>query len=152
MNRKPFERVEEDCCQVIPLSECTDDVGYGREDLEITRDQWERVSNGEVLTFGVMGEYSAYLRLKPEEVKSPWRPIETAPKDDTEILILFDSATVPIVRLCWWSEARDLYVGDIVSEEVGWWSYQNSVTQEMIDTEILKPTHWMPLPEPPKES
>lgn len=75
-----------------------------------------------------------------------WQPIETAPKDETEILILFDSATVPVVRLCWWRDGNDIVTETFRPDEVGWWSYQNSVSQDQIDW--MKPVAWMPMPSP----
>jgi hypothetical protein len=74
-----------------------------------------------------------------------WLPMETAPKDDTEILILFDSATVDIVRLCWWNDGLGCDF-DPDPESRGWWSYAHSVTQEMIDTDLMQPLGWMPFP------
>jgi hypothetical protein len=64
-----------------------------------------------------------------------WQPIETAPKDGTEVLI-FDA------------NAKKGYVGDTPnvaywddSREAGWWgSYETEQTRPHT------PTHWMPLP------
>jgi len=55
-----------------------------------------------------------------------WQPIETAPKDDTDVLVLCDGE---IVIGC--------FAGGM------WWLEQT--TYEKRD-----PTHWMPLPELPK--
>ncbi len=56
-----------------------------------------------------------------------WQPIETAPRDNRDVLI---------------------FNGDYVS--IGWfnkgfkqWCYQDTYQQ------IIRPTHWMPLPKPP---
>ena len=65
-----------------------------------------------------------------------WRPIETAPKDETYIL---------------------LYCGDDF-QAVGYWSTSIWVTKGgawiydecRSDTVELEPTHWQPLPPPPK--
>ena len=79
-----------------------------------------------------------------------WRPMETAPKDDTEIIILFDSATVDIVRLCWWNDGIGCdFEPD--PEARGWWSYIHSVTQELIDTDLMHPVGWMPHPDSPND-
>ena len=56
-----------------------------------------------------------------------WMPIETAPKDDAEILVWDDG----FVWIAHW-EARD-----------GFWSLLG-------DGITVDPTHWMLLPEPPK--
>ena len=60
-----------------------------------------------------------------------WQPIETAPKDGSSIL-LTDSSDGSI-KECRWDYC--LGWGDPVYSE---WSFGG------------KPTHWMPLPEPPK--
>jgi hypothetical protein len=66
---------------------------------------------------------------------SGWQPIETAPRDGTNILIVNASGradwghNVPRVA-CW--------------QKDGWWGYH--------ETEQITPhraTHWMPLPSPP---
>ena len=66
-----------------------------------------------------------------------WQPIETAPKDGAEVLLAFGygyDAPPPIT--CYWnSEREDWLLGNSLSVPV-------SVP--------AKPTHWMPLPEPPK--
>ena len=82
-----------------------------------------------------------------------WQPIETAPKDGTEILVYKDMATVPVIHIAWYRnkeewEASGQYCGgwDTLEEWEGWWSYtEGSVSQSKIE-----PTHWMPLMELPK--
>jgi hypothetical protein len=74
-----------------------------------------------------------------------WRAMKTAPKDDTEIIILFDAASVDVVRLCWWNDGVGCdFEPDPASR--GWWSYRNSLTQEPIDLDLMTPTGWMPHP------
>lgn len=71
--------------------------------------------------------------MKGKEVM--WQPIETAPKDGTDILVMASYSMAPAVVYwkngnvwdCWCLSAVMLRVGDEV-----------------------KLTHWMPLPEPPK--
>jgi len=70
-----------------------------------------------------------------EELGGGWQPIETAPKDGTEIIV-------------WWPEIGHPYItkwtrfinGNLYRD--GWhcgiW-------------EVERPTHWMPSPKPPKE-
>lgn len=81
-----------------------------------------------------------------------WQPIESAPKDGTEILLGKDIASVWIVRNGRWVNWRDWCPAPTEpGEQVdGWWCYRNSVAQEMLEG-IYEPTHWMPLPEPPSE-
>lgn len=77
-----------------------------------------------------------------------WRPIDTAPKDGTDILVLLDVASVAVVHIAWWREPEDLMDG--TEEDRGWWSYTlGSVTQEKLEG-YREPKWWMPLPEPPK--
>lgn len=65
---------------------------------------------------------------------SEWQPIETAPKDGEDFLALFlfddGSFRYDVSR---WCDARELFTAGRPFEE---------------DTQ---PTHWMPLPEPPKD-
>ena len=80
-----------------------------------------------------------------------WQPIETAPKDGTRVLLFGGEQEV-------WKSQRDSKAGPMV---VGWadgteygeqaWRFctYDSGFYGRLDTQ---PTHWMPLPEPPKES
>lgn len=63
---------------------------------------------------------------------SAWQPIETAPKDgDTEVLIYGALGTI---KVAWYSGGE-------------WkWEYDNDMTY---GSTVYRPTHWMPLPEPP---
>ena len=58
-----------------------------------------------------------------------WKPIETAPKDETEV-IGYHSGMVSII---WFTD--------------GEWCWQDNYLSL-----LGEPTHWMPLPKPPKES
>lgn len=78
-----------------------------------------------------------------------WQPIDTAPKDGTDIIVGFDAATVWVAHIAWWRREEDH--PDFVLEDVGWWSYvRGSVSQEKLDGH-REPTHWIPLPEVPHE-
>ena len=80
---------------------------------------------------------------------SAWRPIETAPKDGASILLHFqwDESTWPwtccdvnTVVASWWDDESD------DDGEGAWICYMNLPS----DPECpFKPTHWMPLPDPP---
>lgn len=80
---------------------------------------------------------------------SEWQPIETAPRDGTEVLVGKDIATVWIVRNARWVNAND-WVPPENDEVDGWWAYRNSVTQELLEG-IFEPTHWIPMPQPPAD-
>ena len=63
-----------------------------------------------------------------------WLPIESAPKDGTDILLWFGHS-VGWISLCKWYQKKNR----------GWcWvcSYDHKA-------HLWEPTHWMPLPEPP---
>jgi hypothetical protein len=67
-----------------------------------------------------------------------WQPIDTAPKDGTKILV-FDGVDMTTVRWMdgrseWWPGEWQLVCAGMNAEEC----------------EFYKPTHWMPLPEPPQ--
>ena len=84
-----------------------------------------------------------------------WKPIETAPLDGTSVLLY-----VPGVNS--WNrheEAVDIVVGLFETKRYapqGWVSDIGDVDQGYESTgayfvrEILSPTHWQPLPEPPQ--
>jgi len=59
---------------------------------------------------------------------SEWQPIETAPKDGQNVLV-YNKYGIQIG--CW----------SVVQPE---WCYQDTYLP------MRQPTHWMPLPEPPK--
>lgn len=66
-----------------------------------------------------------------------WRPIETAPKDEGRQILTFRAGKNsvhwmgPWYQTSFWSDQHQLWVG---------WPRDE------------KPTHWMPLPEPPPET
>jgi len=78
-------------------------------------------------------EVSNYLGVMPDSLRqyNGWQPIETAPKDGTFILVAVPGEVAIHIMLVWWLD--------------GW-------CLDMTNTPIVgNPTHWMPLPEPPKE-
>lgn len=93
---------------------------------------------------------TAAPKMKDEPCRlEGWRPIASAPKDESKILILFDSASVAVVRLCWWNDGSwQQNGGDPDPEAIGWWSYKHSVTQEQMEN-YLTPVAWMPMPDCP---
>ncbi len=106
------------------------------------------VSAEVVACAGIMGmanwleDVAALLRAEP--VGEPWRPIETAPKDGTSVLIAggtynYDASADPRdypfegVKIAWWD--RSAWNGGNGSEYDGEYWHE--------------PTVWMPLPAPP---
>ena len=73
------------------------------------------------------------LEWKPKDtVPTKWQPIETAPKDNTDIL--------------GWSKDTDIV------QQVYWHIHHKMWVVAFFEdcTPSAPPTHWMPLPEPPK--
>ena len=76
---------------------------------------------------------------------SEWQPIETAPRDGTPVL-LWDL----------WSPWKELPCNVVVArwfinEKFTYWQLVDSATaDEYPGNNAIDPTHWMPLPEPPK--
>ena len=60
-----------------------------------------------------------------------WKPIETAPKDGTH-------------TLGFWKPIGGLWYGDDYGV-----TYFDSGVWWVEDGEVVEPTHWMPLPDPP---
>jgi len=73
-----------------------------------------------------------------------WQPIETAPKDGTDIIVMYIDIDTQCVRTAFWLD----YEYD--PSQDGWWTYDCSEVGGALMTRIYAPTHWMPLPEPPK--
>jgi hypothetical protein len=77
-----------------------------------------------------------------------WQPIETAPKDGTRVLLLNESGEIEVAgyvedfyeRSEFVRKAKDGDVYRTVLVDCGYWQTEVAVC----------PTHWMPLPEPPK--
>lgn len=82
-----------------------------------------------------------------------WRPIETAPKDGTAIL-LFEPVEASVLAKGYKYGPRR---GDMLCMGVGFWcqpDYKADYWADYYDCGLLmsEPTHWMPLPEPPTSS
>lgn len=96
-----------------------------------------------------------------ERQTTDWRPIETAPKDGTALLLwcpdLRDWGRPPGAPKCvvgsWgrdpdgWSKDPEGWFSDVASS---WFDHGNGDGAcAGSDLDELEPTHWMPLPEPP---
>jgi len=90
--------------------------------------------------FGLRGPNTFYedlrLLLSRTDEAEAWRPISEAPKDGTWFIALQDGETYP----CEWRED----VPDEGPYYEGWWDHFNSSYEG--------PTHFRPLPPPPKVS
>ena len=69
-----------------------------------------------------------------------WQPIETAPKDGTNILIYGNWTTDMKGAM---NEEKEILIAHWVYDE---WFVEGS---EMYAPTVTNATHWMPLPEPP---
>lgn len=72
---------------------------------------------------------------------SEWKPIETAPKDGTRVLIVSDDQ----VFIGYWSESAKF--GDEI-EKPGWQIHESEM-DEWYAVAVDDATHWTPIPEPP---
>ena len=70
-----------------------------------------------------------------------WQPIETAPKDGTEVLLFYPEYTQP-VKTGRWEHVRHFANGKLKWESRKWTSDFDEVT----------PSYWMPLPPPPEDA
>lgn len=79
-------------------------------------------------------------RLRSASRQEGWQPIETAPKDGTEVLLWLRAPWSRVEQLCW-------------REEIGGWLVKGIDPK---DAEgmcgALVPTHWMRLPAAPNQS
>lgn len=74
---------------------------------------------------------------------SEWQPIETAPKDETEILVYGEETRT----IAGWGMIYSPY-GD--ARRKGW-RCEATPDIEGHASDGIEPTHWMPLPAPPRE-
>ena len=74
------------------------------------------------------------------EPLTEWQPIETAPKNGTDILGMYMHIETQIVHNIFWLD--DKYE----PEENGWWTYEYSEVSRMKLEGWMLPTHWIPLP------
>jgi hypothetical protein len=75
-----------------------------------------------------------------------WQPIETAPKDGTEVLLF--------IPVNWGETFQEVpRIGNGNHVEAAWYNPTRRLWLNRLDQWIKEqtPTHWMPLPEPPKE-
>lgn len=74
-----------------------------------------------------------------------WQPIETAPRDGTSILLW--TASGPVIG--WWETGREF----LNSPHFNDWSkgmLGEGTGHDMGFDRVYAPTHWLPLPAPPK--
>ena len=71
-----------------------------------------------------------------------WESIETAPKDGTDILLMYVHIDTQVVHSGFWLGASD--TDD--ESDIGWWSYEHSEVSRIKLDDWMTPTYWLPLP------
>ena len=61
--------------------------------------------------------------------------------EDDMVLLLFNSASVPVVKLCWWNDDED------DGWSIGWYSSKHSVTTEKVGEYLGEPIGWCDTPD-----
>lgn len=90
-------------------------------------------------------EYAAMLAAAPPH-PSAWQPIESAPRDGRKLRVRYADGTEED-GVFWQQEGRCCMLGSRAG------SYPPGWTSTAIGClPVDDPTHWMPLPEPPKEA
>jgi len=107
---------------------------------------------GEDIPSEIMSEVLATSPLAGQPQPAPttgWRPIAEAPRDGTQVLVcnpfdveghISDAYSISCHVAAWWAEEND--------GRGAWIIYNNQVCEAELH---YTPTHWMPLPAPPKE-
>jgi len=77
-----------------------------------------------------------------------WKQITDEVLNDEARLVRVVVASVSIVREASWDDGeRYMDAGfDSIDEARGWWSYENSVSQQKLEG-IFEPTHWAEMPD-----
>ncbi len=76
-----------------------------------------------------------------------WQPIDTAPKDGTDVIVMYMNIDTQIVHNAFFASELEGWP----TTDVGWWSYEHSEVSRIKLDDWMTPTHWMLLPEAPKE-
>ncbi len=81
-----------------------------------------------------------------------WQPIETAPTDGTEVLVWRQDCGILLARFMCAAEFLTDDELEKMDEDDAWqddWFCADFVSGSRLEGDEV-PTHWMPLPEPPK--
>ncbi len=77
----------------------------------------------------------------PQEPAAPgWLPISQAPKDGTDVIVMYMHIDTQIVHNAFWLDHGAM---------PGWWSYDKSEVGRILLDDWMTPTHYMPLPPEP---
>ena len=115
------------------------------EELQLENESLKQVARFEtdVAQQAIADFEEAKGKIEELEKASQWRPIETAPKDGEEILVMYMHIDTQIVHNGFWLEdPQD-------PDSTGWWTYLRSEgAREKLEGWRM-PTHWIPLPKLP---
>jgi hypothetical protein len=76
------------------------------------------------------------MKATADTQTATWQPIETAPKDGERIML---------------ADVSDGYVSSGFYDQ-SVWNHGWVTACDRSDADTIDPTHWMPLPEPPKDA
>lgn len=79
---------------------------------------------------------------------SEWQPIETAPKDGTDVIVMYMHCETQCVFNAFYASEEHHWE----KRDVGWWSYEHSEVSRIRLDGFMTPTYWMPLPPVPKDA
>ena len=82
------------------------------------------------------------IRPKRTLTVPAWEPIETAPKDGTDVLVMYVHIDTQIVHNGFWIGSDET----CDEADIGWWSYEHSEVSRIKLDSWMTPTHWLPLP------
>lgn len=93
--------------------------------------------------------------MTPTPTPPGWQPIETAPRDGTEIIggiFRADSTRFGDVTRCWWQPEFDAFIS-CCREMVmaAGYTFKDGTTRQLHSPAIEPVTHWRELPPPPPE-
>lgn len=87
------------------------------------------------------GQWVSFYASPPSR-EPQWQPIATAPKDGTDVLVMYMHIETQVVH-------NAFYNHDDPDDDPAWWSYDKSEVSRVRLEGFMTPTHWMPLPPPP---
>lgn len=138
-NEQPYFTVKVTRCGECPHLSDEFDV-CGKEPVS-----WRREDRYHENTKGITPSCPMWAQRVQEEKVSGWQPISTAPKDGTHILSHKpDSDTCYVIA---WADFRKGIRAEYGSAYVGWHLAWDGTFFHPYEA----PTHWQPLPEPPKD-
>lgn len=76
-----------------------------------------------------------------------WRPISEAPKDGTRVMLYRPTSHYQWTRVV----AGEFKTDQYAKKPRPFWTHDREMLSGMAEVRAHQPTHWMPLPEPPKE-